>query len=195
MARRSDHTRAELKQLALESAREIVREEGVSALSTRKLAKEIGYTSGTLYQIFKNRDDLGDQLNIETVKQLFEFCKDIPIDRPPDELLRGLAENFVIFASTHSSEWDAVINYPFTPDYQPSEAYNGWIEKLMGLIHTCTNELYGTEAQDLQRRDAQLLWHSLYGIFALASAGRISRNRTIAEMVDDLIEMFLAARM
>ena len=63
MARRSDHTRAELKDLALEAARSIVREKGVSALSTRKLADRIGYTSGTIYQVFQNRDDLVEQMN------------------------------------------------------------------------------------------------------------------------------------
>ena len=172
-----------------------MRDKGVTALSTRKLAQEIGYTSGTLYQIFKNRDDLGDQLNIETVKQLHSYCRDISTDLSPDERLRGLANKFVSFASARSSEWDAVINYPFSQAYQPSEDYTTWIEKLMGLIHISTKELYGPDDLDQQRRDAQLLWHSLYGIFALASAGRITKGRTIAEMVDDLIDMFLAARM
>ena len=44
MARRSDHTRDELRRMALDAARAIVEEDGLRGLSTRRLAKAIGYT-------------------------------------------------------------------------------------------------------------------------------------------------------
>ncbi|MDG1737435.1 MAG: TetR/AcrR family transcriptional regulator [Paracoccaceae bacterium] len=194
MARRSDHTRAELKKLALDSAREIVRKDGISALSTRKLATKIGYTSGTIYQIFKNRDDLGDQLNTQTVTRLFEHCRDIPAQASVQLRLRKLAEGFVAFASQNTNEWDAVINYPFTRDYRPSEGYNLQIEQLMGLICEATIDLYDANQKVQQLRDARLLWASLYGIFSLASAGRLGEERTLNETVADLADLYLAAR-
>ena len=48
MARRKDHTREELIQIAIDSGREIVRTEGVASLTARRVAKEMGYTAGTL---------------------------------------------------------------------------------------------------------------------------------------------------
>ena len=194
MARRSDHTRAELKKLALDSAREIVRSEGVSALSTRKLATKIGYTSGTVYQIFKNRNDLGDQLNTQTVTRLYEYCQSIPPQATVQLRLRKLAEGFVTFASAHVNEWDAVINYPFTRDYRPSEGYNLQIEQLLRLICDATVDLYEPDQEAQQFRDARLLWASMYGIFSLAAAGRLSDGRNLADSVADLADLYLAAR-
>ena len=56
MARRSDHTREELRRLILQAARRIIRDKGVAALSARKVASDIGYTVGTIYQHFNGMD-------------------------------------------------------------------------------------------------------------------------------------------
>ena len=51
MARRSDHSRDEIREMALNAAKTIVEREGAAALSTRKIANEIGYTAGSLYLV------------------------------------------------------------------------------------------------------------------------------------------------
>ncbi|MEZ5601737.1 MAG: helix-turn-helix domain-containing protein, partial [Candidatus Competibacteraceae bacterium] len=63
MGRRNEHTREELRQIALEAAEELVAAQGLSGLSTRKVAARIGYTVGSLYMIFRNLDDLIAQMN------------------------------------------------------------------------------------------------------------------------------------
>ena len=70
MARRSDHTREELRRMALDAARAIIESDGLRALSTRRLAKAIGYTPGTLYQLFEDLDDLIIEVNVETLDAL-----------------------------------------------------------------------------------------------------------------------------
>ena len=67
MGRRSDHTAEELRRMTLDAARKIVSENGLRGLTTRSIAREIGYTVGTLYQIFDNVDRLIEQMNIETL--------------------------------------------------------------------------------------------------------------------------------
>ena len=54
MARRSDHTREEIREMALVATEQIVSVAGFSALSARKIAKKIGYTVGSLYLLFDN---------------------------------------------------------------------------------------------------------------------------------------------
>jgi len=70
MARRSDHTREELKNLILSSASRIIENEGYSALTVRKIATDIGYTPGTLYNVFQSMDGLTLALNAERVERL-----------------------------------------------------------------------------------------------------------------------------
>ncbi len=72
MARRSDHSREEIKELALNATEEIVAEAGFQALSARKVASAIGYTVGTIYLVFKNLDDLIMQVNARTLETLFK---------------------------------------------------------------------------------------------------------------------------
>ena len=55
MGRRADHSRDELFKMAVEAATKIVAKQGVRMLSTRRIAARMGYSAGTLYQLFDNR--------------------------------------------------------------------------------------------------------------------------------------------
>ena len=74
MARRADHTREELHRMALDAAREIVDAEGLRGIKARKIMDKIGYTVGTLYQLFDDLDDLIVHMNTETLDALYEDC-------------------------------------------------------------------------------------------------------------------------
>ena len=108
--------------------------------------------------------------------------------------LQALATGFVSFASAHPREWDAIINYPFAPEYEASAAYSTEIQRLLDLLCEAISELYGPDEPERRLRDARLLWNSLYGIFALAVAGRLNQDRSVTETIDDLIDLYLAAR-
>lgn len=194
MARRSDHTREELRALALKSARAIVREEGVSRLSTRKVADKIGYTSGTLYQVFRNRDDLVEQMNAETLHMLFEKCSPVQSDRTIHDRLSILANGFVAFANERPDEWAAVINYTYATDHEWSKLYDKNLEQLLGLLVEATAELYTESGCTNQMTDVRLLWQSLYGIFSLGAANRLGKDQSVEASVDALIELYLSAR-
>ena len=54
MARRTTHGSDGLRQAILETARSIIEESGLPGLSAREIAVRIGYSPGTLYNIFRN---------------------------------------------------------------------------------------------------------------------------------------------
>ena len=54
MGRRNEHSRDEIKEMAIEAGKKIIVEEGFSNLGARKIARAIGYTVGTLYNVFDN---------------------------------------------------------------------------------------------------------------------------------------------
>ncbi|MEL7049187.1 MAG: helix-turn-helix domain-containing protein, partial [Pseudomonadota bacterium] len=72
MARRTDHTREELHALILDAAEKLIIEGGIDAFSTRAIAREIGYTSGTLYQYFSDSQDILLHINARTMHGLIE---------------------------------------------------------------------------------------------------------------------------
>jgi AcrR family transcriptional regulator len=62
MARRSEHSRNEIKTMVLEAAENIVREQGFSALKIRQISADMGYTVASVYMVFENMDDLNTQI-------------------------------------------------------------------------------------------------------------------------------------
>ena len=79
MARRSDHSREELYVMALAAAREIAEKDGLRGLKARRISREIGYTVGTLYNVFSNLDDLIIHLNGTTLDALYVSCAQAPL--------------------------------------------------------------------------------------------------------------------
>jgi len=70
MARRSEHSRDEIKSMILEAAENIVREQGFSALKIRQISADMGYTVASVYMVFANMDDLNTQIKIRTVEKI-----------------------------------------------------------------------------------------------------------------------------
>ena len=59
MGRRSSHTAEELRELILDASTALISEGGLASLSAREVARRIGYSPGTLYNVFENLDDVG----------------------------------------------------------------------------------------------------------------------------------------
>jgi len=66
MGRRSDHTRGELEQLIVGAGHTLLAEVGYQRFSAREVAKRIGYSVGTIYNVFDSLDDLMLAINGRT---------------------------------------------------------------------------------------------------------------------------------
>lgn len=67
MGRRSDHTRVELEALLVDEGRRQLAETGLERFSAREVAKRVGYSIGTLYNVFGSYDGLILALNARTL--------------------------------------------------------------------------------------------------------------------------------
>ncbi|NNE87303.1 MAG: TetR/AcrR family transcriptional regulator [Silicimonas sp.] len=193
MARRSDHTRPELTQLALESAREIVASEGINALSGRKVTARMGYTIGTLYQVFDDMDDLVEQMNAQTLEMLYDHCQQGARQDDVAQQLKALGILFGEFVKAHPFEWDAIMSYRYKDDHTTSEAYHSEILRLFGLMETATRQFYDKGEEDEHAADMAMLWASLTGILGVAFSER-QVGGSLEQMLEHLIAMYLKAR-
>lgn len=64
-----------LRRKILDEAGKIIREEGFSALSMRKLADRVGYSAASIYLYFRNRDDLAKELSREGYGKLLDHMR------------------------------------------------------------------------------------------------------------------------
>ncbi|MDC9729866.1 MAG: TetR/AcrR family transcriptional regulator [Methyloprofundus sp.] len=76
MARRSEHSRDEIKLMVLEAAENIVREQGFTALKIRQICADMGYTVASVYMVFDNMDDLNTQIKTRTLEKIVSILSE-----------------------------------------------------------------------------------------------------------------------
>ncbi len=174
MARRKDHSRAELKQLALAAAQSIIRERGLEALTARSIAARLGYSPGTLYNIFHNLDDIILQVNGRTLDDLHAAVAAVTLTGEAETDLPALLQAYVDFIKRNDRLWAAVLDYNGPPDTERPAWYALKVKQTMGVLETALAPLVGDDDRGQRRRAAALLWASFHGLFTIENAGNLS---------------------
>jgi len=194
MGRRSDHSRDELRAMALEAAGDIVKEEGIQKLSARAVASRIGYSAGTLYLIFHNLDDLISALNALTVAGLRARIEAVArATADPRERIRAIAHEY-LFDSVKEPE---LFRLAFEHTAGPGSPVPGPIAAETGAIVEIAVNTIGELLPDADRRSctllAAVLWSSVHGICHLGLTNKLEIvGRLTAEAVlDRQVEVFL----
>lgn len=194
LARRSDHTREEIHQMALEAAEAIAAQEGLSGLSARKVASKIGYTVGTLYLVFKNLDDLILQVNDRTLSQLYKEMERVSSrQKTPETCILALSHAYIEFATNNTARWSMIYEHVLEDNFVLPEPFQNQVQQMFALVENALRPL-GINKSDLEiAQAARALWSGIHGICILA----LTRNLDIAgidsvqELADTLITNFL----
>jgi len=110
MGRRSDHTREELEQLIVGAGHTLLAEVGYQRFSAREVAKRIGYSVGTIYNVFPSLDDLMLAINGRTFLIWAEtIAKSLEAD-DADRIALMVASYFD-FATTNRNLWMAIYDH------------------------------------------------------------------------------------
>jgi len=192
MARRSDHTREELHKMALKAAHQLAERDGLRGLKARQIARNIGYTIGTFYNLFDDLDDLIVQINCETLDALYEACAGVPLGDEPEDNLQALAACYIQFTRDHTKLWNVLFEHQLPDGRELPEIYLKKIMELMTLVERALSPLFdkGEEAERMQA--ARALWSSLYGICALEGANKLPETIQVEVLVDFLISNVVA---
>ena len=191
MGRRSDHSRDELHAMALVAAREIAEREGLRALTARRIAREIGYTIGTLYNLFDNFDDLIVHLNGTTLDTLYEALAGQRLDEEPEAALRALARAYIRFTSNHPNLWSMLFEPSALHGEQLPDWYHEKVRRLLGLAEQALASLFPAGQEELRHHSARVLWSGLHGICSLAHAGALPKSESETAMADSLITNYV----
>lgn len=110
MGRRSDHTRGELETLILDAGHALLAEVGFARFSAREVAKRIGYSVGTIYNVFDNLDDLMLALNSRTFLLWAESVAG-RLDHAGTDRIAVLVASYFDFATTNRNLWMAIYDH------------------------------------------------------------------------------------
>jgi len=191
MGRRSDHTREELYEMALRAARAIAHGSGLKGLTIRGIANQIGYTHGTLYNLFDDLDDLILHLNGQTLDALYESLAVVPIAGDAESDLLALASSYFEFTRGNANLWNLLFEHHL-PGYQPlPDWHHEKIAQLLGLVDRCLEPLFGPDRDAEKRHAARVIWTSLHGMASLETQRKLIPGDTIESMARSLVENYL----
>lgn len=176
MGRRSLHSSEELRQLILTSAREIVERDGYAALSARAIAKAIGYSPGTLYNIFKNLDDLLLTLEISLLDDAVENLRAAAATTSGVPRVRALAQRYLDFSLRNRRLWNLLYRQRAGRGEPEPNAVQFRFEAMAAIfkdavLHVCTGSCHEAE------KAAHTLWLGLQGMSALAVGERLNAEQ------------------
>jgi AcrR family transcriptional regulator len=115
MGRRSDHSREELTRLIITEGHKHMAEVGFARFSAREVAKRIGYTIGTLYNVFGSHDRLVLAINTRTFQLWADHLRRM-LAEDRDDPIRTLVEAYFSFARDNRHAWLAIYDHRLPPD-------------------------------------------------------------------------------
>lgn len=159
--------------MILSSSRHILEKDGISGLSARAIAKQIGYSPGTLYNVFKNLDDLVLTIEGELLQEGLIALRAVPRHGKPDERLRALAECHIAFALKNRRLWNVLFQH--SPSVAPSElaGVNGALEAMREEFREAVAQLMHARHPDEAERLASGVWYSIHGISSIAVSEKV----------------------
>lgn len=194
MARRSDHSREELKELALKSAEELLNEKSASELSTRQIAAKMGYTVGTLYQIFDNLPDLLLHVNARTLGILYQDCQKLDLSTKDAETnILAYANLYLQFAHSHSGLWELIFDSNVLTDKDLPDWYLSQANALFSLIEVQLNKINPDKSELEITKTSRVLWSSVHGICTLSINDNLFAHSACSseELIQSLIKHFI----
>lgn len=195
MARRSDHSREEIRQMALEAAENIVADHGLEGLSARKVAKAIGYTVGTLYLVFENIDDLILQVNARTLDRLYARMAEAQARaRDAQGRLLQLGQVYIGFAQDDSHRWSMIFEHRLAEGRELPGWYQQKIERMFAIVEEALAPLAGRRPRKEVAQAARVIWGGVHGVCILALGDRlgVAGADSVQDLTRSLISNYLA---
>ena len=196
MARRSDHSRPELEELILVEGHRQMHAAGFAHFSAREVAKRIGYSVGTLYNVFGSYDRLVLAINARTVRLWMLHLRGALAACDGDRL-ECLVRSYFGFARDNQNVWAAIYDHRLPPDQAMPDWYQAALAELIGIV----DEEVAAALPDIRRGAAQPLARSLLAavhghcVFAMTGTFALLGEETPVEAAIARVREGVAAAM
>jgi len=102
--KRQQQQSEEVRRLILDIAERIISEEGMDALSIRRITNEMGYSSGSIYHYFGSKDEIILCILQEGYQRIIHAVKPLDARLPPDEAICASFKGYIY----HCLEWSSL---------------------------------------------------------------------------------------
>ncbi len=155
MGRRSDHSREELRELILTTGEALMAETGLAGFSAREVAKRVGYTVGTIHNVFGNVDGLVMAINTATFA-LWADALRTRLAEPDKDRIAALVSAYFAFARDNPLRWSAIYEHRLSIEAIPDDQIEVRgrltgivVEEVAAALDRAPDEGVGTLARSL----------------------------------------------
>ena len=162
-------------------------------MSAREVARRIGYSAGTIYNVFDNLDDLILTIEGRMLDALDEKLDALPATGNPRENVLQLAQAYLAFTHDNPKLWNLLFEHHLPPGTDVPPAYRAKLEGLLARIEKAMTPLFADTAESERKRAARVLWAGVHGITSLSTADKLSNVSTESAwpLIKDMVETYL----
>jgi len=194
MARRSEHSQEEIKEMVLKAAENIVIEEGFAELKVRKIAMEIGYTVGSIYMVFDNMADLIMHVKARTLDDIAKQLGQLANGKNAEKNIEQLAKTYLLYAEQNFNRWSMIFEHRMSEDEVVPAWYQQKIDHVFSVVELQFKNLSTTHTEEQSQQATRALWSGIHGICTLSLTGKLDLvgvknvENTVVLLVDSFIK-------
>lgn len=173
--------------MAIEAGIQLIEEEGFSAFSARQVASRIGYTIGTIYNVFGTYDNLLLHINAATLDRWFAGME-AAVTTDGVEGLMEMARYYIRFSREHQGVWTALFEHHMEKDAALPDWYQAKMQRFFALVTRLIMPLLGGDPHRAVT-SSHILWSGIHGIAVLSLSGKLELVGT--EATETLAEHFI----
>lgn len=181
----------------LREARTMLREQGLEALTLRRLAERAGVSRSALYHHFRDKNDLLCSLaarGFERLEALLDEADLQPDERLPGEL-RRFVHAYIRFATEDPEQYDLMFGRTLWQAGQPTEelrsvAYRAFRHYARNMAEL--EPLLTLPGRQSMLRLAQVSWATLHGLCRLLIDGIYPDPGSVEEISEQAVSVMLA---
>lgn len=170
----------------LQTAVELVDEQGIDSLSLGELAKKLNIRTPSLYNHVDGLPDLKQKLSLHGVRKLYDRMAEAVSGVSGDDAVRSLSYAYVSFARQHPGLYEATFRAPSPTDPELQTAQHGVVEVVVRVLET-----YGLK-DDLALHMVRGLRSLLHGFASIEQAGGFGLPLDLDKSFKLLVDTFLA---
>lgn len=188
----------DLRRKILDEARHVLVAEGMSALTMRRVASEVGVSATSIYLYYKDKNALIHALIAEGMELLGErlgealtagtSSADLPVKR-----VEAMCRKYLEFAQAHPEYYEIMfLLRPQLMERYPRRMYRV-ARKNLGLAVRELAAADGQPASDEHRLRASVMWSTLHGAVSLLLASRFDASLPRERLMDEALATAVAA--
>lgn len=175
MPKKIMESREELRTAMIDAAERIITEQGVEALTARRLAADLNIAVGTTYNVFRQMDDLVSEVNARTITKITGIITSVDkANRKSDELLMAYADAYIGFVTANENTWAALFVGEIDPESESHQHNLNQTLHLFSYIEDALRTVSPKADESEVKASARALWAAVHGMLSLVAHGRHS---------------------